>query len=381
MTKTALVIHPYLSVYAGGEVVCLHVINALLKDGYKVSLFSNKAVVEDANKFYPEIGWVLSHVDHVKMDVSQRRTLLPGMRMLDTTREERRIYRTFDGSDYDFVISTQSSIFTAENARKLVHFTYDFTDLFVFSPFTRMKDWKPDLEGLRLRSFKAYTEGRRLTRIMTRKIFGIGTPQPNLIATPSSILLNLLKEKGYSNTTSFVPPARSYTPLPKKRQIVQIARIVQAKRIELYFEAARRLPREHFILIARYQEGADLYGQKLMKNVPSNVEFIEGNLRDHVDRLRESSVYCYTGRDRAIMLTVAEGISAGCYPIVAADSSALDVEGIAKVGSSFSTVNDLVQKLKYELDHPKDPWKIHQYAEPFKPEHFERWVQTIAQPS
>lgn len=377
--KTALVIHPYLSVYAGGEVVALHVINALIKAGYHVKLFSDVADVDEAMRFYPEIGWVLGKVEPVRIELSKRVTLLPGMRMLDTARAERQVYKYLENLDCDVAFSTQSSIFTMTQRTKLIHFTYDFTDLFVFSPYTRMKDWRPDLEKLKFRTFKLYTEGRRLSRIVVRRAFAVKHPTPDLICTPSSILLEVLREHGFTNTMGFVPPARSFTPLPKKRQIVQVARIVQAKRLEMYFEAARRMPHEKFVLIARLQEGAMVYGEKLIQNIPPNVEFVQGNLRDNVDRLRESSVYCYTGRDRAIMLTVAEAISAGCYPIVAGDSSALDVAGIAKIGSSFLSMNELVEKLKFRLDNPKDPETISKYAEPFKPEHFEKWVQQVAE--
>lgn len=297
--------------------------------------------------------------------------------MLDSARSERAIYRTLEREyGYDVVFSTQSSIFTTAKSR-LIHFTYDFSDLYVFSPFTRMRDWKPDLERIKFYS-ETYKEGRRLTRKLVRRLFGIRDPSPDLIATPSSLVYNILREHGYANSTTFVPPARQFSPLPKIPQVIQIARVVQAKRLELYFELARRLPETHFVLIGRLQEGATKYGQTLLQKVPHNMEYIEGNLRDNVDRLRESKVYCYTGRDRAIMLTVAEAISAGCYPIVAADSSALDVAEIAKIGTSFSNMNQLVNLVRNYLREELDPEAISKYAEPFAPHNFEEWIQKVA---
>lgn len=349
----------------------------MAKAGYHISLFSDVANVEEAKKFYPEVGDALSKVHHVHLPIRKRITMLPGMRMVNMAEAERRIYRMLEDLGPDVAISTQSSIFTMKPSTRLIHFTYDFNDLFVFSPFTRMTDWRPDLERLRLRTFTMYTEGRRLTRILMRRLFGIGRPEPNLICTPSSLILRILREKGYSNSSTFVPPSRQFSPKPKIRQVIQVARIVQAKRLELFFEAAQRLPSTKFVLIGRKQEGAIQYGEQLLSHLPSNVEFLEGNLRDYVHRLQESSVYCYTGRDRAIMLTVAEAISAGCYPIVASDSAALDVANIARTGSSFSNMNQLVGLLRKTLDNPGDPYEISRYAEPFKPEHFEKWVQQI----
>src|SRR5437867_12146556 len=95
--KTALVIHPYLSVYAGGEVVCLRVINALTKAGYRVILFSDVADAGEAEQFYPEIGRVLAQAEHIDLQIKKRMTLLPGMRMLDTARCERTIFRALEG--------------------------------------------------------------------------------------------------------------------------------------------------------------------------------------------------------------------------------------------------------------------------------------------
>jgi|SRR5437879_1597439 len=377
--KTALVIHPYLSVYAGGEVVALHVINALHRAGYHVSIFSDVADVEEARKFYPEVGDALAKADHVTLSIRKRITMLPGMRMLNMAQSERLIYRMLEDLQPDVAFSTQSSIFTMNHHTRLVHFTYDFSDLFVFSPFTRMRDWRPDLEKLKFRTFFAYTEGRRLMRIATRRMFGIAKPHPDLIATPSSLVLKILQTHGYKNSTTFVPPARNFKPKAKIPQVIQVARIVQAKRLEIFFEAARRLPDVPFVLIGRRQEGAAKYGEKLLSHLPRNVEFLEGNLKDYADRLQESSIYCYTGRDRAIMLTVPEGISAGCYPIVSGDSSALDVANIARIGSCFFTIEQLVSQLKDRLASPLDPYEISKYAEPFRPEHFEEWVQKVAQ--
>lgn len=217
-------------------------------------------------------------------------------------------------------------------------------------------------------------------RIMTRRMFGIAKPKPDLIATPSSLVLKILQDHGYHNSTTFVPPARNFKPKPKIQQVIQVARIVQAKRLEIFFEAARRLPDVPFVLIGRRQEGAVKYGEKLLSHLPKNVEFLEGNLKDYVDRLQESSIYCYTGRDRAIMLTVPEGISAGCYPIVSGDSSALDVANIARIGSCFFSIEQLVNQLKDRLASPRDPYEISKYAEPFRPEYFEEWVRKVAQP-
>jgi len=138
------------------------------------------------------------------------------------------------------------------------------------------------------------------------------------------------------------------------------------------------MPEVHFILLGKWQEGEYSYGRRLMLSKPSNVEFIQGTLKDNLDRLRESSVYVYTGRDRAIMLTVAEAISAGCYPIVAEDSSALDVTSIAHIGQAYDSIDQLVALLEFWLDNPPDPRVTSMHAKPFRPENFEKWVQKIA---
>src|SRR5215510_4772247 len=126
----ALVIHPYLQVYAGGEVVALHVLKALSDAGYDVTLFSDVANAEEAERFYPEVGGVLRKVNHLHLKVEKKITLLPGMRMIDTSMRERQIYSLLMDQDYDVIFSTQSSIYITKPDSRLIHFTYDFTDLF-----------------------------------------------------------------------------------------------------------------------------------------------------------------------------------------------------------------------------------------------------------
>ena len=52
MTKSALVIHPQFSYYAGGELLCLYVCKALQELGYEVTIACDVYNPSDVERFY-----------------------------------------------------------------------------------------------------------------------------------------------------------------------------------------------------------------------------------------------------------------------------------------------------------------------------------------
>src|SRR5713101_4527471 len=177
--KEALIIHPYLSVYAGGEVVALHTINALLNLDYHVSIVADRVDPEEAEKFYPEIGHVLRKVRHLKIDLSkEKHSLPPGVRMLYMAKKEMAMQSLLEDVNVNIVFSTQSSIFPTKHSR-LIHYCYDGSDLFQFSPYTLKREWVPDLEKAEL-SFPGYVQARFVIRTVLRKAFLFKHPDPEM---------------------------------------------------------------------------------------------------------------------------------------------------------------------------------------------------------
>src|SRR2546425_3111898 len=66
MTKNALVIHPQMSYYAGGELLCLYVCKALQEVGYKVTLACDVFSPADAERFFG-LGSVVRQCNHRKV--------------------------------------------------------------------------------------------------------------------------------------------------------------------------------------------------------------------------------------------------------------------------------------------------------------------------
>ncbi|MDQ1260969.1 MAG: hypothetical protein QG575_150 [Euryarchaeota archaeon] len=100
---------------------------------------------------------------------------------------------------------------------------------------------------------------------------------------------------------------------------LSVNRIYPEKRIDLQFEVFRRLPEERLIVVGGYAEGdhAAKYYERLVKNIPSNVE-MRGSLREEeLMQLYEKckGLIC-TAQDEDFGLTPLEAMAGG-KPVVA----------------------------------------------------------------
>ena len=82
---------------------------------------------------------------------------------------------------------------------------------------------------------------------------------------------------GHKNSSFFYPPSRVLDVKPKVKQIVQSSRIAPEKRIELFFEVARKLPQYKFYLIGKdlpvHRLSNPGYAKQLLAMLPSNIVY------------------------------------------------------------------------------------------------------------
>src|SRR6266581_414893 len=141
--KRALVIHPILSIYMGGELLCLQVCRALLQAGYKVTLYSDTNNPAKADEVYPGMGKVLSECYHVQSSTSHR--AIPGIAVIKDFKDIRKTESYFQEIDPDVTFCTQSSPFHVPS--RLYHFIYHGTDLFqrsVLRYFLKLQEGFPN---------------------------------------------------------------------------------------------------------------------------------------------------------------------------------------------------------------------------------------------
>src|SRR6266849_2132373 len=367
--KNALVIHPILSTYTGGELLCLHVCRALLRAGYEVTLFSDTNDPAKAEHVYPGMGHVLAGCSHISSLTSHKS--IPGIAVIKDLKEIRRSEALFAESHPEVTFCTQSSILHVPS--RLYHFIYSGAELFQYSTGYSPSSFP------RQKLPHGYIGAKRTLNNLVRRILNVEPPNPNWYFAISPGVLRRLKEKGHSNSSLLPPPCTQFPPMKKMDQIIQVTRLIPEKRVEIFLEVAKRLPKYHFVLMARTKPGLEAYARDLLDRMPSNVTVVKASLREAPHLLEESKIFLYTGGEDAMMLTVVEAVSAGCYPIVGKNTGPAETVETLGIGGFFETVDDLVQTITKAMDQTVNPAEISERDRLFIPGRFEKKIVEIAE--
>ena len=367
--KKALVIHPVLSIYMGGELLCLQVCQALLRAGYKVALYSDANIPAKADEVYPGMGQILSECRHIPSNTSHRS--IPGIAIIKDFKDIRKTEANFREIDPDVTFCTQSSLFHVPSP--LYHFIYQGTDLFQYSTSYLSSSFP------RQKLPHGYVSAKRGLNNFLRKILQVRPPSPDWYFALSPSVLEGLRRNGYRNSSLILPPCSQFQPRQKKEQIIQVTRLIPEKRVEIFLEAARRLPEFRFVLLARTKPGLEAYAREIEGRIPANMVYFKTTLRQAPHLLEESKVYLYTGGEIAMPLIIVEAISAGCYPIVARNTGPEETIQSLGIGETFDSVDDLVPTIRRVIKEPTNPLEISQKAKPFSPERFEEQIVDIAE--
>jgi glycosyltransferase involved in cell wall biosynthesis len=366
--KKALVIHPVLSIYTGGELLCLQVCQALLRARYDVTLYSDANDPAKAEEVYPGMGKVLSKCHHIPSNTEHRS--VPGIAVIKDFKDIRRTESHFQEIAPDVTFCTQSSLFHVPS--RLYHFIYHGTDLFQYSASYLSSSFpKQKLPH-------GYITVKRGLNDFLRKILQVKPPNPDWYFALSPSILARLRNSGRKNSSLIFQPSTQFQPRQKKEQVIQVTRLIPEKRVEIFLEAARRLPEYRFLLLARTKPGLEAYARDIEKRIPANVIYLKTTLGQAPHLLEESKVYLYTGAENAMMLSVVAAISAGCYPIVAKNTGPEETIEALGVGTTFSSIADLVPTLRRTMQEPTNPPQISEKAKPFSTETFEQKIVDIA---
>ncbi len=375
-TKRALVIHPVISFYAGGEYLCLNVCQAMQEMGYKVSLACDEFRPAEVERLYG-LGNVMQKCEFVPVPAFKPR--FKRFTALQRLLYGRRVCSMFWNTNADIVFSTQSSPFVIP--QRIFHFIYDAADMFGYPVGSAPPDSPIDLGGLKGLYYKAL---RLYIRIFWKKQ---SHAQDWFFAVGSSVLTDL-RMRGYSNSSLVFPPCRiNFTPrFPKRKQVVQAVRLLPEKRLELYYTIAQMLPDCQFYLIGR--DSAMLrrmfpgYGETVLSKLPENVTYLNNVVREKPELFQESKIYLYTGTERGIGLAVVEAISAGCIPFSPPNVGAADIIQNSGVGEIYKTAEEAAAKIAIRLDEQftiQQVLDISRKANKFSPEVFREWVKKVTQ--
>ncbi len=376
-------IHPSLYWYAGGELLCFHVCKALQDLQYQVTLASDIFSPADAERIYG-MGGVLERCQHKDIPrfspiLRSVLTFLQGpQRIVYSVRVKTLLSRI----NADVVFSTQSSPFFIPG-RQQIHFVYGgVRELFGYPAPPRPLP----IEGASpARRFVRTLYNWGLEQVKTRFLDRY-PPNPTMFLATGSRIVNDLKQIGYLNSSLVFPPCRTvFRPsLPKRKQVIQLARVTPDKRLECFFEIAKRLPQYRFYLVGRNPQELrskhPRYSEELLSKVPRNVSYIEGLTRERASLLEESKVYLYTGLEPGISVAFVEAIAAGCIVLSPRGVGSADVVGDSGVGYLYDSVDEAAVKVRHimETDYASDHFTtISEKAQRFRPEIFEQRIKDL----
>jgi glycosyltransferase involved in cell wall biosynthesis len=352
--KTALVIHPWLSVFGGAEFLALNVCEILQDQGFKVYLASDEVDPEDAQ----EMSDVLKKCVHIQVPTFQKwNPPLPRLRLYAFQRLFflRRIENMLNSFPGDIVFSTQSSIFVIKN-RPAYHFLYNIIDLVAYPGESHEAILQAYMHRTLVRGVGPYWKIYYFILEKLRDAL-LGNPRANKFIVLGSQVQKALEERGYNSRLVHPPVDIHFTPGIKKKQVCAFARVVPEKRLEAVFEMARKLPDVPFVVVGR--DTPDLralnpgYSEKLFKDKPANVEYIESPLLGASQYFSESRVYIYAGIEQGIGVAPVEASGAGCIVIASKTGQGNDVVNMMGMGYSFTDIDDAVKKVKQCLEAPQ----------------------------
>jgi glycosyltransferase involved in cell wall biosynthesis len=273
------------------------------------------------------------------------------------------------GADAEVIFGTQPSVHFVPG-RRIFQFLYDIRQLAVVDFYYNSYDFSKG--GFRDPYY-------RLLRIYRNAVIE-KPPRRWFIALSRSILSNL-KNMGYENSSIILPPSRnSFRPMPKKKQVIMVARVVPEKRLETFLLVAESLPQYPFVIVGRESPDHPGYKDRLLRNAPWNLHYVEAPLNERPELLQESKVYLHTGRERGLGIAIAEGISAGCFPICYAGGDGAELVRESGIGRIFDTVEAAVGQVKEALEDDRiRPEVISERAKEFGPEVFEGRIKTTVE--
>lgn len=373
-SRKALVIHPVMSFLAGAEFLCLCVCRALQKAGFQVTLASNAFNPSEADRIYG-LGEVMKTCQHVR--IPEFRPIAPRMLALQQLLYAVRTWSLLAKTEAEVVFSTQSSPFIIPRKRSY-HFLYSVMDLFNYPPGSGPGILLGEMRPLE-RLYYLFVKVCR--RILWEKRF----QRPTWFFAVGSTVLRDLRTKGFMNSSLIFPPFRTtFIPkIPKRKQVVQIARLVPEKRLETFFEIAETLPQYPFYILGReppiQRNLFRAYKEDLLAKIPKNVTFVEGVTRDHPELLQDSAVYLYTGTEPGIGVALIEAIAAGCVPLSPRGVGNADTIEAAKVGFFYDTIEEAAEKIRRILGSERyaDVYQISRKAELFSEKAFEERIKML----
>ena len=345
--------------------VCLHVLKALLDLNYSVTIVTEQyspAVVERNFR----MGEIMARCHHIP--ISPFKPIFPRFLALQRLRYAEQVSRLIQRKiKPDLVFSTQSSLYFVPNV-KTFSIVYDINDFF---------EVHASLAGKGLLAPVTRTPYYRLLTGRFHSDF-----RKNRLFIPLSLLLEQQLEKYEYGHTPFLfsPCDLVFRPRGKRKQVVQVTRVVPGKKLEEFMQIAARLSEYKFMMVGASSRENPEYARKLLEKAPSNVEYIEARIRDRPELVEESKVYLHTSVEPGINISLGQALGAGCIPVAPESGGGAEIVLWSKVGYSYRNIDEAVELIRraQESEEPRDyPQHLSEVAKMFSAENFEEKIAKI----
>lgn len=353
-----------MSVFGGGERVALHSITAAIEGGHEVYLASENFDTAAFEDFFASPG-VFKKVHLLTYPafrpIAEKMVLY--QRLLY---HEWRLTRILPrAGDLDLVLSTQDAAYVPAVKIPTVQYCY-FPEWFVHL------ESNPSSLFWRL----YYTPGTLFYRSRVDRI--------DLMLSTSNFTKGFVKRKWRRDSTTLYPPCPVdlYRGLKgtKENLVITIGRVVPEKRMNLFLEIARKLPKVNFAIIGSVAPERESYLQQLKDGAPSNVSFVMSPLRKTKDLLAKAKIYVHCALNEHFGISIVEAMAAGCVPVVHNSGGAREIV-TNNVGYKWDTVDEASRQI---LNLTRDDSLTRELSdaatarsEQFRPEIFESRMRKI----
>ncbi len=360
-----IIVHPRMSVMGGGERVAIHSIKEALREGHEAYLACERFDVNSFEDFFGVQGLFknVRLLTYPPFRPSVRRALLYQRLIYHQLRLRKIVSKR---RRFDLILNTADVANQPASSLPAVQYCY-FPEY-----FSRIES-----NGLSRLWNKYYWPARVFYHSRVSHI-------DRLLAV-SDFTREFVKRKWGRDSTVLYPPCpidlyRGLSERPKENLVVTVGRIGLEKRMELFLEIARRMPRVNFAIIGSVAADQKSYSEKLRKAAPRNVSFLVVPLRKAKDTLGKAKVYVHCALNEHFGITIVEAMAAGCIPVVHNSGGPREIvtESVGyrwnDVGEAVRLVSSLLENDKQRKDLSYAAWSR---ASQFGPEAFESGLGNV----
>ena len=193
-----------------------------------------------------------------------------------------------------------------------------------------------------------------------------------------------VREKWGRESTTLYPPCPvelySDTHLPREDLVVTVGRISPEKRMELFLDIARALPRVKFVIVGSLSLDRKAYYEALRASAPDNLSIVVSPLRMAKETLGRAKVYVHCAQNEHFGITIVEAMAAGCVPVVHDSGGPREIVS-PDTGLRWNSLNEAIEQISALIEDDRSRRRFSttavSNAKRFGPEEFESGLRKL----